>query len=89
MVNVVDNQVIAHGTNVKLIRAYDKVADTDKKEGHHLALEKLEGLKKERQNQYVRWTIDRHVLKVRRIQPLDLQRPRKNDFRIWHEKEEG
>ena len=89
MADVVDNQVIAHGANVNLIRAYDKVADTDNKEGQHSALGELEDLKKERQDQYVRWTMDRHVLKVRRIPPLDLQRPQKNDFRIGHEKEEG
>ena len=88
MADVVDNQVIAHGANVNLIRAFDKVADTDNKEGQHSALGELEDLKKERQDQYVRWTMDRHVLKVRRIPPLDLQRPQKNDFRIGH-KEEG
>ena len=89
MADVVDNQVIAHGANVNLIRAYDKVADADNREGQHSALGDLEDLKKERQDQYVRWTMDRHVLKVRRIPPLDLQRPRKNDFRIGHEKEKG
>ena len=89
MADVVDNQVIAHGANVNLIRAYDKVADADNKEEQHSALGELEDLKKERQDQYVRWTMDRHVLKVRRIPPLDLQRPQKNDFRIGHEKEQG
>ena len=87
MADVVDNQVIAHGANVNLIHAYDKVADADNKEGQYSALGDLEDLKKERQDQYVRWTMDRHVLKVRRIPPLDLQRPQKNDFRIGHEKE--
>ena len=89
MADVVDNQVIAHGADVNLIRAYDKVADADNKERQQSALGELEDLKKERQDQYVRWTMDRHVLKVRRIPPLDLQRPKKNDFRIGHEKGEG
>ena len=89
MADVVDNQVVAHGANVNLIRAYDKAADADSKEGQRSALGDLEDLKKERQDQYVRWTMDRHVLKVRRIPPLGLQRPQKNDFRIGHEKEAG
>ena len=89
MADIVDNQVIAHGANVNLIRAYDKVGDADNKEQQQAALGDLEDLKKQRQDQYVRWTMDRHVLKVRRVPPLNMQRPQKNDFRIGHEKGEG
>lgn len=77
MADVVDSQVIAHGANVNLVRVYDKAADTDNKDERQLALKDLEDLKKARQDQYVRWTMDRHVLKVRRIPPLNLQRPQK------------
>lgn len=88
MADVVDSQVIALGANVNLVRVYDKAADTDNKDERQLALKELEDLKKARQGQYVRWTIDRHVLKVRRIPPLNLQRPQKKDFRIRDQKEE-
>ena len=87
MANVVDSQVIAHGANVNLVRVYDKVADTEDKDEQQSALRELEDLKKARQDQYVRWTMDRHVLKVRRIPPLNLQRPQKKDFRIGDQKE--
>lgn len=82
MAAVMDNQVIAHGADVNLVRAYDKVADADNEEEEQSALGELEDLKKTRQDQYVRWTMDRHVLKVRRIPPLDLQRPQKKDFKM-------
>lgn len=82
MADVMDNQVIAHGADVNLVRVYDKVVDADNKEEQDAALEELEDLKKARQDQYVRWTMDRHVLKVRRIPPLNIQRPQKKDFRM-------
>lgn len=89
MADVVDNQVIAHGANVNLVRVYDKVADADNKEEERSALAELEDLKKARQDQYVRWTMDRHVLKVRRIPPYDLQRPQKKEFRTGDQEGEG
>ena len=88
MADVVDSQVIAHGANVNLVRVYDKAADTDNKDERQLALKEWEDLKNARQDRYVRWTMDRHVLKVRRIPPLNLQRPQKKDFRIRDQKEE-
>ena len=89
MAAVMDNQVIAHGANVNMVRAYDKVADADDKEHKDSALEELEDLKKTRQDQYVRWTMDRHVLKVRRIPPLNIQRPQMKDFRTSDQKQAG
>ena len=89
MAAVMDNQVIAHGANVNLIRAYDKVADAGSKEEEQTALGELEDLKKARQDQYVRWTMDRHVLKVRRIPPFNLQRPQRKDFTIGERSGEG
>ena len=89
MAEVMDNQVIAHGANVNMIRVYDKVADAHSKDERQSALRELEDLKKARQDQYVRWTMDRHVLKVRRVPPLNLQPPQRNDFRIGDQKEQG
>lgn len=89
MAAVMDNQVIAHGADVNLVRVYDKVANADSKEEQQSAMEELEDLKKERQDQFVRWTMDRHVLKVRRIPPLSLKRPQQKDFKMGDQKEEG
>lgn len=89
MADVMDNQVIAHGADVNLVRVYDKVADADDQEKQRSALGELEDLKKARQDQYVRWTMDRHVLKVRRVPPLNIQRPRKKDFMTGDEKGDG
>ena len=89
MAAVMDNQVIAHGANVNMVRAYDKVTDAHDQEDKESALGELEDLKKTRQDQYVRWTMDRHVLKVRRIPPLNIQRPQMKDFRISDQKQAG
>ena len=78
---VMDNQVIAHGANVGLVRAWDKSESAQNKEEKNDAIDKVETLKKERQDSYVRWTMDRHVLKVRQDPPRTLERPRKEDYR--------
>ena len=87
--DVMDNQVIAHGADVNLVRGFDKVAGADSKEEKQSALDELEDLKKERQDQFVRWTMDRHVLKVRRIPPLNIQRPQKKDFETGDQKDKS
>lgn len=89
MAEVMDNQTIAHGANVNLVRAHDRVASAESKEEKHSAVDDLEGLKKARQDTYVRWTMDRHVLKVRRIPPLQLPRPNKKDYTVGKEKGKG
>ena len=77
---VMDNQVIAHGANVGLIRAWDKLGSAQNEEEKSHAIDEVEDLKKERQDSYVRWTMDRHVLKVRQNPPHILERPRKEDY---------
>lgn len=86
MAEVMDNQTIAHGADVNLVRAHDKVATAENKEEKQSAMDDLEGLKKARQDTYVRWTMDRHVLKVRRIPPLELRRPNTKDYTVRDEK---
>lgn len=80
MAAVMDNQTIAHGADVNLVRAHDKVTAAVGEEEKQLASDELEELKKVRQDTYVRWTMDRHVLKVRRIPPLKLPQPHKQDY---------
>lgn len=89
MADVMDNQVIAHGADVNLVRMYDEVARADNEEERLSALASLEDLKKSRQDQYVRWTMDRHVLKVRRIPPMNLQWPQKEEFKMRNQEGEG
>ncbi|KAL8651975.1 MAG: hypothetical protein Q9226_004459 [Calogaya cf. arnoldii] len=75
-----DNQVIAHGAEVRLVRAYDEVLDAKSAEDKTKAADNLEELKKIRQDSFVRWTLDRHVLMVRRIPPHTTPRPKLGDF---------
>lgn len=84
---IMDNQVIPHGANVGLIRACDEAESAQNEQEKNEAVDKIETLKKERQDMYVRWTMDRHVLKVRQDPPRTLERPRMEDYRVA--KEEG
>ena len=77
---VMDNQVIAHGANVGLVRAWDELDLAKGEEEKNDLIDKVEVLQKERQDSYVRWTIDRHVLKVRQDPPRTMERPRREDF---------
>ena len=86
---ILDNQTITHGADVKLVRAYDKAVDASDMKEQRSALAELDDLKKARQDQYVRWTMDRHVLKVRRIPPFNIKRPQKTDFIMKDQTNEG
>lgn len=83
--DTMDNQVISHGADVNMVRMYDKVSAAENEKDKTAALDDLEDLKKARQDTYVRWTMDRHVLKVRRIPPFDLPKPRKKDYVAMNE----
>ena len=78
---VMDNQVIAHGANVGLVRAWDKLGSARGEEERNDLIDQVDILKKERQDAYVRWTMDRHVLKVRQDPPRTMERPRREDYR--------
>lgn len=75
-----DNQVIAHGAEVRIVRAYDDVKSAETDEMKSSALESLEMLKKKRQDAFVRWTFDRHILKVRQVPPRATKHPRQKDY---------
>ena len=78
--DVMDNQVISHAANVGLVRASDKLEEAQNQEEKTEALNELEVLKKERQDQYVRWTMDRHVLKVRQEPPRMVEKPHRKHY---------
>lgn len=62
---------IPHEQDKELVKAHDAVQDASPDPERMLAKENLERLLKERQTRYVRWTLDRHVTKVR-VLPRDL-----------------
>lgn len=71
---------IVHGADVQLVRAYDKVKETSNEEGKADALEEFDELKDNRQDSFVRWTMDHHVHKVKRIEKKTIQLPERKDF---------
>lgn len=80
-----DNQVIAHGAGVRLVRAYDDLVNAKSDRDKNQAAVSLEQLKKARQDAFVRWTLDRHVLMVRRVPPHTTSWPNLGDFRAQGE----
>jgi hypothetical protein len=59
------NKAIPHGADVRLVRAYDKVATTSTETERIQAVQGWDELKETRQDLFVRWTIDRHLRQVR------------------------
>jgi hypothetical protein len=75
-----DNQVVAHGADVRLVRAYDELFNAESEKDKTNAADNLEELKKARQDSFVRWTMDRHVLMVSRVPLCSIQWPQLKDF---------
>lgn len=68
---------ITHGANVNIVRAYDVITNTTTDADRASSMQDLERLKKSRQDAFVRWTMDRHVQKVMRVETVKLpRRPR-------------
>ena len=57
---------ITHAADVELVRADDKVTNADTEESRNVAEDEMNTMMKFRQNSYVRWTLDRHVHRIRR-----------------------
>jgi hypothetical protein len=58
---------ISHGKEVDLVNAHDAVTRATTEREKLLAIKDLSKLTKERQGTYARWSLDRHVTKVRRL----------------------
>ncbi len=71
---------VTHGANVSIVRACENIADTTTGTEKKPAIRDLEQLKKSRQDSFVRWTMDRHVQKVRRVAAIKLPRRTKREF---------
>lgn len=71
---------VTHSANVNIVQAYENLASTIEVGDRTLAMQDLEKLKKSRQDSFVRWTIDRHVQKVKRVEAIKLPRRPKREF---------
>jgi hypothetical protein len=56
---------IPHGEEVDLINAHDAIAKAKTEHEKLLAIDDVKRLMKERQSTYARWSLDRHVTKIR------------------------
>ncbi|KAF2033071.1 hypothetical protein EK21DRAFT_59218, partial [Setomelanomma holmii] len=73
---------ISHGQEVDLVNAHDKIGCATTESERLLAIQDVSHLLKERQSTYARWSLDRHVMKVRQLPretmvqktPADFQR---------------
>ncbi len=72
----VANTEISHGASVDLVLAHERIKASTSDQERSMATQGFELLKKERQDSLVRWTMDRHVRKVKNAQA---QRPRRAD----------
>ena len=59
---------VSHAYDVELVLAQDRMAEANTEEERSSAYQNLEMLKKARQDMFVRWTMDRHVLKIRQLE---------------------
>ena len=71
---------VSHAHDVELILAQDNVASAQTEEERSSASEDVQALKRARQDMFVRWTMDRHVLKIRQLQRKPVQPKNRADF---------
>ena len=71
---------ISHAHDVELILAQDHVASAQTEEERSSANQDLQVLKRARQDMFVRWTMDRHVLKIRQLERKPVQHRKRVDF---------
>ena len=80
---------IPHGQEVELVRAHDALLRSRNDTERLMAIENINELLQTRQDQFVRWTMDRHVQKVRLLPPKSVPWKTKEDFtRIRNGKKE-
>ena len=76
----VANTEISHGASVNLIQAHEKIEASTNDQDRMEATKGFELLRKERQDSFVRWTMDRHVRKVKNAQAQTIPRANKQEF---------
>lgn len=71
---------ISHGNEVDLINAHDAVTRAKTDHEHLLATKDVSKLMKERQSTYARWSLDRHVTKIRLLPRENMVKKSQVDF---------
>lgn len=75
-------QEVTHAHNVELVQAQDHLASAKTENERLSASSDLEALKKARQDMFVRWTMDRHVGKVRRLERKEISHRAMAEFMV-------
>lgn len=78
---------VPHGDEVDLVRASEAVEDAKNDAQRLLAIQDLSKLLKERQATYARWTLDRHVTKVRLLPREQIRLRPRSDFETYNPQE--
>jgi len=72
---------VSHGIEVDLIRAHDAVGEATTERARLLAINDVSKLMKERQGTYARWSLDRHVTKIRVLPRETMVKKSQAEFR--------
>ena len=76
----VANTDVSHGASVNLVLAHERIAASTNDREKLIAAQDFKMLKKARQDSLVRWTMDRHVRRVKTVQAQRLPWLDKRDF---------
>ena len=80
---------ISHAHDVELVLAQDHMASANTDEERLSAHQDLDVLKKARQDMFVRWTMDRHVRKIRQLERKPVQHRARAEFVTKDESGQG
>lgn len=75
---------VPHGAEVDLIHASEAVEDAKNDAQRLLAIQDLSKLMEERQTIYARWTLDRHVTKVRLLSQVQIELKPRSEFEKYN-----
>jgi hypothetical protein len=76
----VANTDLRHGASVNLVLAHERIVVSMNNRERLMAMQNFEALKKMTQASFVRWTMDRHVRRVKNAQAQKVPRLDKSDF---------
>ena len=71
---------ISHGREVELVCAHDKIARAQTEKERLLAINNVDEMLAARQDMFVRWTMDRHITKVRKLTRSTVRLKNRKEF---------
>ena len=80
----VANTDVSHGAGVNLVLAHERIAASTNAQDRLIAAQDFETLKKVRQDSLVRWTMDRHVQRVKTVQAQRVPWLERREF-VWND----